>query len=84
MEINEFNDDYFNELLDKKNTFISLPSCPYTRAHKNSNSKTLKDKNFSNMGLANISSGKLTATLSDYLSHFLVAQSSFLNSSATR
>ena len=45
------------------------------------NSKTLIDNIFSNMAVPNITSGNLTASISDHLPQFLVAPNTFFNSS---
>ena len=113
MNINEFNDDYLNELLDKlskenKNIFLlggfninllNYDIHPLTNEFLDSlsshnflphilqpsrvttNSKTLIHNIFSNMAVPNISSGNLTASISDYLPQFLVAPNIFFNAS---
>ena len=45
------------------------------------NSKTLIDKNFSNIAVPNIIFGNLTASISDHLPQFLIAPNTFFNAS---
>ena len=81
MNINKFNDNYLNELLDKSSQENKLYFFYISSSRVTTNSKTLIGNIFSNMAVPNIISGYLTASISDHLPQILVAPNAFFNAS---
>ena len=67
-----------NEFLDSLLSHYFLPHI-LKPSRVTTNSKTLIDNIFSNMAAPNITSGNLTASISDHLPQFLVAPNIFFN-----
>ena len=74
------NSMFLDEFLDSLLSHYFLPHI-LQFSKVTGNSKTLIDNIFSNMAVPNITSGNLTASISDHLPQFLVAPNTFFNSS---